>query len=1563
MAKAKKKLNTKFLVTAASVAAAVGVAGLGTGYFIYKARRPDQLKAEARKLMDEGNYEEAYKKFTRAGSRKATDPEFLTWMQETESRLTSFDPKLYPASYHLLGAIISASSDKFGPTLNKAKADIVDLDHAQIEQMSQDRLRDLESTAKTLLEREPNNGVAYRLRSYSVVAPLFAAGATPTSAEVQAIIDQLKPMMEAVPNEPDVIHRYVQAISKLRESQIRELSISDSTTSEQARALYREYRRIGDLYQAIGTNESLPAEDRARAYYRNMEMLQYMGQFGLVPREDLESYFGPALVNSATQAATIVPVTSAYYYDYRARLAGIHMLRKDPKSLAQAEKVMRETMEALPKHWQPRLMLANILSDQNRPVEAVELLNVDLKPSYDLVGVDGSQFYQDAEAVPLRRAYFRLQSLAMLKPEERDAEIKRIEEDYKAAISKSTIGGESNPYALQVQAGLQEIRQDRTGALQTLTQAMTKMSESPQYASLRLKVLEQLVRLNLSLSQTGRAEELAETLLKMQPDFQHILQVIDLKIRNRKMDEAKKMLDATKAQFPDQPALAVLGIRLLPDEDSKRRELDKIPEKGDTPEKTRALVEIKMKVASEAELEPVVGEIAERFLKDNPDDYRVSLMYVQSLLKLDKKPEALRRISALRAKDPTDANLQRAEDVIKADTPEKLREIYEREMTKDSPLNTKLLEAQKVLAAGDAEKYLSLMREAEAMDQTGSVSQNLFYYFMSNARLDDADAQLTALQKAGRDPAEIKTNRMRIRLARASIMQAEGKAAAAATEFDKAADEADKMVAEMPQFSGAWIVKGLTHNARGQLEDAYKAFQAALDAQPGNTEALHYGIELSLATNRGDDMKSLIQTAKSYTPNDPYLAEASLRYEIAFGDPSKAIEPRQKERDATPDKESTWLSLGQTYLEASKKATDDAAAADYRKKAIETFTQAKAKFPESPGFGLAAASVMHEAGDDAGAQKLVDELAANPKYTENPNFLAALADYYLQVKNNEKGLAVMQQLLGSGKASDPNRLRGSIAQIYAQVGEFEKALAATDGLPDTQESRELRVNLLLTARRFDDANKLANSLLEKEKSVNNLLMASHTEAQMNNIARSIDLASQAVALDPNNANAHLYKAKAMLREPQPRNTEIMEELETVKKIMPTNVEARYLAADRYAAMGKNDEAVSELESLAAAMPGNRDAAVRLIQAYLKQKPVPYGRIDSIFDDMRKNKRMDAGILSLETNIALQRGDVQRAVKAAKEAAETDLNNIGLYRQLIDVMIRAEQYKEVLADLDRIQAKNPNVYWTYMVRGIALHRQKKDTEAQKNWDKALNMVMALKDDSPTGEVVQKFAAEYGADATGQWLTSKMGNEPRMRALMINLYDKARNLPKVIELGETLIPLPDSFNQPTKIMVLNALGNAYLAATPSQPDKALTAFDQLVVLTPEDPLAVNNRAYAKLLVGIDLDGAVKDAKLAYDLSVKSGAPNAYIADTHGWALVRSGKVQEGIDVLREASTIEDIPDVAYHLGEAYLLENQKDAAIQSLQKALVLIDAVSKNGGSVDSGLEARVKDALTRATGM
>jgi tetratricopeptide (TPR) repeat protein len=87
---------------------------------------------------------------------------------------------------------------------------------------------------------------------------------------------------------------------------------------------------------------------------------------------------------------------------------------------------------------------------------------------------------------------------------------------------------------------------------------------------------------------------------------------------------------------------------------------------------------------------------------------------------------------------------------------------------------------------------------------------------------------------------------------------------------------------------------------------------------------------------------------------------------------------------------------------------------------------------------------------------------------------------------------------------------------------------------------------------------------------------------------------------------------------------------------------------------------------------------------------------------------------------------------------------------------------------------------------------------------------------------------------------------------------------------------------------------------------------------------------------------------------------VLDTHGWLLTLSGRLDEGIDVLRRANELRQIPDAHYHLGEAYLKKQLPDAAIQELDMAMAILTRWIQEHQQVDPTLKPKIEAAQSRA---
>ncbi|MEO1015401.1 MAG: tetratricopeptide repeat protein [Pseudomonadota bacterium] len=134
-----------------------------------------------------------------------------------------------------------------------------------------------------------------------------------------------------------------------------------------------------------------------------------------------------------------------------------------------------------------------------------------------------------------------------------------------------------------------------------------------------------------------------------------------------------------------------------------------------------------------------------------------------------------------------------------------------------------------------------------------------------------------------------------------------------------------------------------------------------------------------------------------------------------------------------------------------------------------------------------------------------------------------------------------------------------------------------------------------------------------------------------------------------------------------------------------------------------------------------------------------------------------------------------------------------------------------------------------------------------------------------------------------------------------------------------------------------------------EQALSIYEDILSRRPDDILVSNN--YAALLSDLrddqeSLDRAVKVA------SVLSETENASFLDTYGWALVRAGRLAEGIDVLdRAVGLAPNFPDALYHLGEAQLMADDP-VGRETLQRA---IDAAGEARPDIADKARARLEE--------
>lgn len=96
-----------------------------------------------------------------------------------------------------------------------------------------------------------------------------------------------------------------------------------------------------------------------------------------------------------------------------------------------------------------------------------------------------------------------------------------------------------------------------------------------------------------------------------------------------------------------------------------------------------------------------------------------------------------------------------------------------------------------------------------------------------------------------------------------------------------------------------------------------------------------------------------------------------------------------------------------------------------------------------------------------------------------------------------------------------------------------------------------------------------------------------------------------------------------------------------------------------------------------------------------------------------------------------------------------------------------------------------------------------------------------------------------------------------------------------------------------------------------DEALAALERALEMAPDDAALSNAVAYGLALAGKDLDRA----DTLVDVALADDAENGNYVDTKGWIACRRGDTEAGLELLRRAQELSDVPvqEIEDHLGQ--------------------------------------------------
>jgi tetratricopeptide (TPR) repeat protein len=1542
MAKKKKKLNKKFVIVAA-VGTLAFSALMGFMVLRYVSRTsPEEYKERARIALEAGDSRAAFDSLGNMFLRDNSDMESLMWYYEAGMRLVSFG-ELHNRDYfnQAQRSLFTARTldPRYIPALRAELNQRILM--SEISGLSLEGIRSVEEAANAMLLVDPGDPQANDAKGASIAQRAMIAGGgttTDTAAIVSALAD-LQPVLDKFPSSVELRYfraalLYAQATSTRRDLVTQNDTPETRAMVEEADALLAQIEADADA----GTGMT-PAQ-RARAYQR--VIMGLLGGGGSRVNPDSQAIAARLGEVGAKLLETDDPKDRLFLFR-TLYAANLMEASGNPKL---ADKAYRKLVQDRPDHWSGRIGLAEFLARQSsRLPEAIEVLSVQLEPAETLYGVEGMIFRDNAIDAATLRAFYRLRHLSEVPEADRAAQRQLIEADLGRVAAAR---GENNPRLLMTRAGLAVLDENRVQALTLLDRALELTNDNdPRQRELRSQIRLQLADVNLQLGQTGRARDLLSEIVRTTGNVPARLMLAQLHISDRDFRAARAELQQVLDADPENAMAQRLIVQTLED----RTEAERVF--GDLPETTVAQRFEKLRVALSIRRVEDALRLGESIIAEDPRQRQAAVTLADLYVRLNRRPDAVRVLDLAIAAMPEDEALVTARASVVATTNEELDRVREEAIENiEDPFRKRIAEAQLAQRRDDIPTMIAKLVEADSLDTAGNgrAAEMLFMHYGTVQDFDNAEKWLDRLAKLNADQAQGRIYRARLQIARGQVQDA--------------LTTARSLVSEMPGFVQPWVLLGQAHQFSGNWNEAMAAYNQALSQQPGNELALRGLVEALDNLGRGQETRTFIDRGLRADPFNPFFREAALSWMMRFGDPQAVIDPRERLLRQAPELPANWMNMGMAYVANARRklaAGDQPGGEELFRKALDNYKQAIQRFPDNLSFLAEYANLSRILGDFDAGLRVLDTAMVNPAFRDSPVFAQVRSEYFFNAGQLDRAITELESFLASGKDDPGLRLR--LAETLVQADRREDALKALASTTDPRATR-LRINLMLDQNDAAGARQLVQGMLTTERTPETLNLAATVESRAGDTTAARALLDEVLRLESDNAQARYNRAVLMLRQPGSQMEEIIADLVVVRDRLSGNVEARLLLADLYGRTGRPTEQTREIEATLRDNPASKRAVNAAVDYYASTTPPQWTQVRRVIDQAKQNASLaeDPEIMMTESRLLAVENRPDRAIEVARAAVQASGNAPTFQRGYYQTLLTARQYEALLRESETVVDDTASTAWLRQARGIAYSRLKQPDRAMNEFDQAIRAASTGQNEGIVGEVLATVAVEIGIQPALDEALRRAQNDPRWKPFAADLYRRANNLPAAIAMYEQVLASSD-VGSGERERVLRAVGPMYLISEPAQPARAVETFKELLKAQPNDIVALNNLAYAMSLPGSggDLSQAIVHSERAYQLMAAQGVFDPYVMDTHGWLLVQTGRVDEGVTILLDALRQRPLPEIHYHLAEGYLRLGRNEPAAEHFNKSLALIDEARQSNQPFDSSLEARVRAGMSRLT--
>lgn len=557
-------------------------------------------------------------------------------------------------------------------------------------------------------------------------------------------------------------------------------------------------------------------------------------------------------------------------------------------------------------------------------------------------------------------------------------------------------------------------------------------------------------------------------------------------------------------------------------------------------------------------------------------------------------------------------------------------------------------------------------------------------------------------------------------------------------------------------------------------------------------------------------------------------------------------------------------------------------------------------------------------------RKITDELAdvqLKSAQAKSEFFIVLSTAYLAQGKPDES-----RNALNNALAADPSNVDALVAQARREAanGNMAEALIQADALvvkyANNPETWRLKADILLYAKGDADG---ALQAYSKSVEVKKDFMLGHAGAltiylQKGDIAGANKQLDALKAVAPNHPQTKYFEAQIAY---QGRNYEKVREItQQILRVAPDNVKTLQLAGAAEFQLRSYLQAEIYLSKTLQATPQLLPARRLLTMTYLRS-----GQPDKALATLNpalNPEPKDADLLALAGEVFLQNGNVARAQDYFAKSAKLDPKDARKRTSLALTHMMGGDVDSAFGELQDIAANDPGV--TADLALISAHLRRSD------YDKALKAIDGFEKKQPDSPLAPNLR--------GQTQLAMKNNAAARKSFEAALKINPTYFPAVASLAT--LDLADK-----KPEVAKARFEAVLAKEPKNPQAMLALAElsqnqggskQEVADLIGKAITANPNDAAPRMMLIELllrERDVKQALTAAQAGVTAMPDNRNLQDALGRTQLLSGDINQALTTFgKMASQQPNATQPHLRLAEAYLADNKKTEAAQSLAKAI-------------------------------